>query len=56
MFYVVQFKVCHFWVSDMGGGVSGQKVTKCDKGGGRGGVKKSDFGSDVLFASPLIKI
>ena len=52
MFYVVQFKVCHFWVSDMGGGVSGQKVTKCDKGG----KKKNDFGSDVLFASPLIKI
>ena len=43
---------CHSLVSDMGGGGSNQKMTKCDMGGG-GGVKNHDFRSDILFAWPL---
>ena len=35
----------------MGGGRSRQKMTKCDKGGG--GVKNSDFRSDVIIEWPL---
>ena len=44
---IFKIRVCHFLVSDMGGGGSRQKMTKCDKGGR--GVKNSDFRSDVIF-------
>ena len=40
----------HSLVSDMGGGGSNQKMTKCDMGGR--GVKNPDLRSDVLFAWP----
>ena len=33
---IFKIRVCHFLVSDMGGGGSRQKMTKCDKGGGGG--------------------
>ena len=50
---IFEIRVCHFLVSDMGGGGSRQNMTKCDKGGR--GVKNSDFRSDVIFEWPLAK-
>ena len=44
-------KVCHFLVSDIGGGGSREKMTKCDMGGSS---KMALFGVTYFFAWPLI--
>ena len=51
-----QLKVCHYLGCDKGGGGSRRMMTKCDIGGGRGGVNNFDILSDILFEWPPIKV
>ena len=48
---IFKIRVCHFLVSDMGGGGSREKMTKCDMGGGE--LKNGPFWRDILFAGHL---
>ena len=49
---IFKIRVCHFLVSDMGGGGSRQKMTKCDKGGG--GSKIAILGVTSFLNGPLV--
>ena len=50
LFAIFEFRVCHFLVSDMGGGGSRQKMTKCDMG--EGGSKIAIFGVTYFLHGP----